>query len=389
MTYKINEDLEACKEDRLLILCARTSINDEIRSEIRSIAMQNLDWDYLIERSSKHRLIQLFYSQLDSVCPDLVPGNVMEHLKSVFHENVRINLLFLGELLRLLELFKSYNIIAVPYKGPVLAIQAYDNLALREFNDLDIFIQKKDFFKVKKLLISEGYISEFQLSNSKEVKYVESQREKRFFNRNLKLTLDIQWKVSALFFSLPKPIVLKDEIVFMELNNSEIAAFSTEDLLLILCLHNAGHRWTNLAWLCDIAELINNKLVNWTKVVKKAEKLYIKRILFINIYLISDLFGLEVPKEILKYLKSDSNIRIISNKIEQKVFIEENDKNLLDEIYFNLKLRDNIYYGIKDAIRDAVLPTPSEWKRLNSSHIFYPLYYIYRPLSILVRYKFK
>ncbi len=63
----------------------------------------------------------------------------------------------MGELQRILDIFKSHGITAIPYKGPVLAIQAYGNLAFREFGDLDIFIQKQDFLKVKELLLDNGY----------------------------------------------------------------------------------------------------------------------------------------------------------------------------------------------------------------------------------------
>lgn len=389
MIYVITKNLKIRKEDRLLLLCTRNILSEEIQSEIISILQQKIDWDYLLERSSEHKLKPLLYNTLKYSFLSFVPGYVIENLKNFFQENVYKNLLLVGELLKVLKLLNSHNITAIPFKGPVLAVQAYDDLTLREFNDLDIFIQKDDFSKVRKLLVSIGYNSEFQLSNPKETKYVMSQREYRFFDKNLGLTLDVQWEVSALFFSLPKTIMLGEELVSIEINNFEIPVFSTEDLLLILCLHNAGHRWTRLAWLYDILQLINNNSVDWTMVVRKAGKLCIKRILLINLCLIRDLFEFEIPEEIKYYLKSDSSIQVIVKRIENNIFGENYEKSLLDEIYFNLRLRDNIYYGIKDAIRDAMYPTPLEWKKIDLPLIFYPFYYIYRPLSILMRYKLK
>ncbi len=55
------------------------------------------------------------------------------------------------------KLLKENGINAVTYKGPVLASQAYGNIGLREFGDIDIFINKKDALKVKKIMIYKGY----------------------------------------------------------------------------------------------------------------------------------------------------------------------------------------------------------------------------------------
>jgi hypothetical protein len=114
MMHKIDQDLKISKEDRLLILCARTRMNDEIQDEIRSIVQQEIDWDYILHRSLEHRLIPLLYWQLNVLGSDFVPPDFMEIIKTLFHENAQLNLLFLGELLKILEVLRSHNIMAVP-----------------------------------------------------------------------------------------------------------------------------------------------------------------------------------------------------------------------------------------------------------------------------------
>ncbi len=53
---KEQKELKICKEDKLMLLCARTRMKDEIKSKIISLIQQEIDWDYLLKRSSKHRL---------------------------------------------------------------------------------------------------------------------------------------------------------------------------------------------------------------------------------------------------------------------------------------------------------------------------------------------
>ena len=57
------------------------------------------------------------------------------------------------ELNKILKLLKANNIDTIPYKGPVLASLAYGDIALRQFQDLDISINQSDIFKTKDILI--------------------------------------------------------------------------------------------------------------------------------------------------------------------------------------------------------------------------------------------
>ena len=50
------QKLEICKEDKLLLLCARTQMSDEIKTQILSLVQQDINWDYLLKKSYEHRL---------------------------------------------------------------------------------------------------------------------------------------------------------------------------------------------------------------------------------------------------------------------------------------------------------------------------------------------
>jgi hypothetical protein len=54
------------------------------------------------------------------------------------------NLFLEKELLTLLDTFKANNIMAVPFKGPLLAVAIYGDMLLRECGDLDFLIKRKD-----------------------------------------------------------------------------------------------------------------------------------------------------------------------------------------------------------------------------------------------------
>ena len=201
----INElkELEIAKEDKILLLCARTQKTPKIKFEINKLISKDVDWECLIQMASYNKLMPLLYCNLKNFREE-VPENVFKSLKESYHANAKKNLLMLGELLKLLNLFEEHKLNVIPYKGPLLAIYAYNNLTLRQFDDLDIHIYKNDVLKIKEILISKGYKPQFSLEGFKERRFLNTQREYKFNNPKTNINLEVQWKFQGVSFSLPE-----------------------------------------------------------------------------------------------------------------------------------------------------------------------------------------
>lgn len=182
----------------------------------------------------------------------------------------------------------------------------------------------------------------------------------------------------------------KKNAKIIKINNLNILSPSNEDLILILCLHNAGHRWKYLSLICDIAELIKSHTdINWLKLIEKANNLVIKRILLINLYLANDLLKLKLPKEIGHEINLDESVKVIALRIEEKIFSKnENFTRLSEEFSISFEIREKKIYGVMDVINGVIIPTAYEWEHLHLPSILFPLYYILRPFNLLMRYKF-
>ncbi len=89
MVRKLVSNVELSNEYKLLLLCARTRMTEAIEEKIKSLVQQDIDWDYLLHISTKHKLTPLLYWQLNSTCPDPVPSEIMGRLKTYFNENAR------------------------------------------------------------------------------------------------------------------------------------------------------------------------------------------------------------------------------------------------------------------------------------------------------------
>lgn len=383
-----DDDFQLRNEDKLLLCCSRTHVNEEIKQKIISLASMDLDWEYLINMASRHRLKPLLYVNLNYVCPYKVPENILNFLKVYFRENAEKNLFMLGESVKILNQIYSQYINAIPYKGPFLAISAYNNLVLRDFGDIDIFVQGKDIPKVKDILISEGYKTNFNFNNVKENSYVKSQRECKFLNENTGLNIEIHWKYSKLSFPFDiANFVGFESIKEVNISSLNISTLSDEDLILVLCLHCASHYWKRLLWLCDINEILNqNKDIKWIEILNKAKIWGIKRIFLINLILLSNLFEIQFPEYILDEIKNDKASQNISLNLKKNFFKEEYDYTLFEEGYLSYKNRENWKYGIKDFFKSAMTPSQLELKNNKFIPILFWLYSISRPFKLLKKY---
>ena len=116
-----------CAEIELLLCCARTCVDSKTAARVEVLLRQGVDLAYLMRVARRHGLLPLVYWNLHKVCP--VPKAVLDQLRGYFRTNTVRNIILTEELIEILKLLKTQNILAIPFKGPLLAALAYRNLA--------------------------------------------------------------------------------------------------------------------------------------------------------------------------------------------------------------------------------------------------------------------
>jgi hypothetical protein len=150
-----------CPEKRLLVYCARTRMEPAIADEIRALVGCPLDWDYLLAQAAENSLTPLLARNLSGSAAGIVPPDQMKRLTDATRANTARCLILIAELIKIMNLFRSEGIAAIPYKGPVIAAQAYGDVTLREFEDLDIVLRQRDMAKANDIVTSLGYAPKF------------------------------------------------------------------------------------------------------------------------------------------------------------------------------------------------------------------------------------
>lgn len=296
-----------CPEVQLLVACARTTHSAANIARIRQLSTAALDWAVIYDFALRSHTDPLLYRSLNTICPNNVPPSILEQLKDRFVHGTYCNLLISAEMLRVLEVLNGQGIPAATFKGPLLAIQAYGDLALRRFSDVDILIHHTDMWDAKELLLQNNYKQYYTFSASEEHAFIHASNDFPMRHMVLPVLIELQWAV------MHKPIRFPyhleewwSRFESVQINGQTVQTFSPEDLLLILCAHGCKHLWQRLGWVCDVAEhLRSHPHIQWSIVLERATQIGGRRMLFMGLFLASTLLDAEVPAELIQLVRND------------------------------------------------------------------------------------
>ena len=381
-------------EIELLLCCARTQPSSEISQQIQSLVQQSIDWDFLLQTAARHSVLPLLYQNLKTLCPEAVPKPVLSELRNLFHTNAAHNLFLTQELLKIIKLFQDNDIPVISFKGPVLALSAYGNLALREFGDLDILVHEQDVPKVTDLLISQGYRLPAQLADVQEKPYLQypqffdSAQHKGSFifsHSQRNVVLDIHWSLTPKDFSFP--VDLKqwwDNTQSVSLVGRIVSTFSPENLLPYLCMHGTKHCWVLLRWVVDIAELLRvHQGIDWEQVTEQSHNLHTERMLWLGLLLASELLGTTLPEQVLLRIQADNTAKALSQQVCDHLF--DDPITGLEKYFFIVKARERLLDKVWYFLSLIVTPTSKEWEFFPLPESLSFLYYLIRPMRLFIK----
>ena len=374
-------------ESELLLCCARSSIDSERSDRIRSLLRDGIDWTHLLRQAKEHGVMPLLCWHLTNHCLDGIPQPLVDRLRDHFHSNARSNLLLTEELLSLLDLLEARGIRAIPFKGPALAASVYGNIALRQFCDLDLFVHASEVSKTRDLLISAGYQPELNLTREREAAFLRYQCELLF--RRDRVVVEIQWRIAPRYFSFPLDYGrLWERVQPIALGEREVLTLSPEDSLLILCVHGAKHVWERLGWICDVAELVRvYNQMDWRRVIDQARELGSERMLFLGLFLASDLLGAALPVEVSQRVLANAPVKTLGARVRERLFAETDGvRGFIQSSLFQLRARERLRDKLHYCLRLATTTTIEDWEFLPLPSSLAFLYYPLRPLRLVRKY---
>jgi len=378
----------ARSEDQILLCIARRRLDPAPAERLRELLQETLDWEYLLAMAERHCLIPLLHFHLTAPTASPISPGVMSRLQDASYENTRSSLSLTGELIKVLEFLGANGIRAIPFKGPTLAMRAYGDVGLRQFGDLDVLVPKRDVPQVKKLLVSRGFDPTPALNSAHQAALLRFDCAYNFDNEQ-GVVLDVHWSLverhsSFVFDAGP----FWDRLETVTIGGKELLTLSTEDLLLILCLHGFTHLWERLGWICDVASLIDQQEnIDWRLVMENANKLGLRRILLLGLVLASELLDASLPAEMRQAADGDALVKRLAHQVEEQFFREHRaPPGLFEGAILDLKMRERKRDRLRSGVRLILTPRSSDWMSLSLPESLFFLYYLLRPVRLARKY---
>jgi len=335
----------------------------------------------VLRTAARHQVEPLLYRGLRRAGLATVPEPVQQRLRHACYKTALRNTRLADELVRVLRLLGARGIAAIPYKGPALAMLAYGDLALRQFWDLDLLVHERDAARARDLLAGEGY-SEHALSPSDAA----ADRCYEMTNEEITVPVELHWDL------VPQGFCFRFDLrqLWQRARPAAIAGIQTrslspEDMLLLLCVHGCFHHWERLAWVCDVAAVVDAETaLDWQSTMARATALGGRRMLFVGLLLARQLLGTALPVFIARQMEADQAAAKVAGSTQCTMFSDgAQARTSAPRALGHMKMRERWRDRARYLCHLALAPTQHErrWVRLPAALRF--LYYAVRPIRLI------
>lgn len=365
-----------------LLLCMRTAfdgVDGDASKRILALAASEPDWDALLTAAAEHSLTPIFCRNLEANAGDALPSSWRRRFNEEFLRNSCRNLALTAELFRVLQALESHGVRATPYKGPVLAAQAYGDAALREFSDLDVIVPQRQIVAAHGALLALGFRSPISgLDPPDAFRQIPGQYA---YRKDPETLVELHTERTLRYFPRGLDLAeLCERREFVRVAGRQAPTFSLEDTFLLLSVHGSKHVWERLGWIADIAALASRP-VDWGLVLKRARGWGIQRMVLLGAGLAAQLFNARFPKEVVDCLKRDVIARRLMDGICRRLFAAEQVQlGVFSRFAFRVRMRGSLAQGVPYAARLAIMPT--EFDRGRHARYLEPLHALLRPLRL-------
>lgn len=373
--------VEGARPAERLLLNACASVVGKDPDEARQPLPGVPDWDEVAELALRHGLRPLLYRYLQA--GETVPERVEAELASHYQANARHNLLLTKLVVDLVARFGAEGVETVPFKGPVLAQEAYGSLLLREFNDLDVVVRERDARRAMDALRAEGYTLHKGRDDTRHGYH------RRFLHPRTGVKVELHWGFTQEFLSIDLDL----EEVWARTRTVSVAGqllpgFSLEDTLLLLCVHGAKHLWLGLGWICDVAGLLARRPdVAWGPLLARAENAGCGRMVRLGLYLAHELLEAPLPAWLAAELGENRQVRALTNSVSARLFpVDFAAVGVPEQFVFYLRVRERFRDRARLQfwlLRLLFTPIPEDRAAVPLPRPFHWLYPLVRPTRLV------
>jgi Uncharacterised nucleotidyltransferase len=294
-------------EDLIILSSIKLHPNSSELEQLNELIPLVQDWDYLIHTLIDRGIAPLFYTKL-SLLPNssVIPETVKTKLQQAYYKTVSRSALLYEHFRKIAEAFVAQNIPVIGLKGIYLSEWLYQDIGLRQFSDIDLFVIEEDALTCISILTTMGYKkSEASLSE-----FILSEFEKDTIHypamvlNGVSIELHIKLHSKLEKYNLDVPELWKNALP-ATINGVKVQALNTTDLLIHLCLHLDKHfKLGHVQFTCfnDVTNLLEkySDTLNWKTFIETCKLYNCEEVVFKYLVMVHTYMNASVPADIIQ-----------------------------------------------------------------------------------------
>jgi len=330
----------------------------------------------LVDLAERHRVLPALANHLPDDGP--TPGDAEADLRSRRRRQARAGLLLAGVLGDVLEWLADEGVDAIAYKGPVLSQVAYDDVGARQYGDVDVFVGQSSFDRARACLESRGFEPVERLPALGEVA----------------LRNDDGAVVDLHAHLLPRyhPATLPFEKAWqrrthVDVGGTAVPALGPADRFVVLAVHGTKHCWYRLAWIADVAALLDADHADFDAVSARAGSVHAHRHVLLACWLARRCLSAELSPPVAEAVASDAVVERLGHDVLERLrsgdVVPPDDGEQFGVQYRMLeRRRDRIRY----VTSVATIPSEADRATVSLPEPLSPLYRVIRPVRLATSY---
>jgi Uncharacterised nucleotidyltransferase len=297
------------REQQVLIACVRASLASRVEPQGNTSLTDVMggveDWSALVQTAMDHGMFNLLWycSTLDE--PNGFPQDIKYALDRFSESQRAENIRMAGKLFEVLDILAGEGIKAAPFKGPLLADSAYNDIGLRTFWDLDFLVPEPDFDRALSVLEPFGFYNVGQAVDGYPFSKGQLSKLWRYWCQAVYYRDADELSLEPHLAFAPATLALDYDLDGLwqrtrqeDWRGQHIWRFEPEDELLILCLQGTKPYWDSLKLPADLAHfMVNHPDLDWGRIIERARACGLLRLLALAMLLVERLFDLPLPDE--------------------------------------------------------------------------------------------
>ena len=377
-----------CPELQFLLCCSHSELNKKQLILAKEIIEKKINWDLFTKLTLNHGMAPLVSRNVIKHFSKTVPEENKAVLRNFMIASTQSNLSLLKELINIFKLLTQNNIQCIPFKGLIVAQHIYGDFSMRKCGDIDILVKYDDFIKAKSIFLSQGF--QQTLDEQDEFDYLQM----GLFHDSRKINIDLHYGIP------PKEVGIKasklfTNVSYISIGNNNINTLSSIDMFLVLCINATKEYWNQSVYrYCDIHEFLKNNAIDWDLLLKRANALKCKRMLYTALLVCRDLFAIPEEPDIVNKINSIPELKKIRNELMQQLLPTDtmNYKNerkrffyLASETEFFTCLMDTKWVKMKFNYPKLLTINQRDLAFIQLPYKYFFLYFLIKPFRVLIK----